>query len=205
MSRSPVSLRQATLEDAVFLADLWRDALRRADPQDQATDLELIIKSCEDSPERRIVIAEYDGEPAGAVLLTVSTLSPLNLEPTVHSIAPCVGAGFRRRGVGHTLMDAAVTFAEELGVGHVLTAAAYSSRPGNRFMARLALGPQAVLRVAATRDIRAKLTAQLPAKVRPAGARPMNQVLAARRTLRRQHPATKALEAVLRDQRAGDA
>jgi hypothetical protein len=123
----------------------------------------------------------------------------------VHSIAPCVASGFRRRGVGHTLMDAAVTYAEELGIGHVLTAAAYSSRSGNRFMARLALGPMAVLRVAATPTIRAKLTAQLPAKIRPAGARPMGQVLAARRSLRRQHPATVELEAVLRDQRAGDA
>jgi GNAT superfamily N-acetyltransferase len=205
MSRSPLSLRQASIEDAVFLAGLWADALRRADPQDQAADLELIIKSCIDSPERRLVIAEYDGEPAGAVLLCATTLSPLNLEPTVHSIAPCVASGFRRRGVGHTLMDAAVTYAEELGIGHVLTAAAYSSRSGNRFMARLALGPMAVLRVAATPTIRAKLTAQLPAKIRPAGARPMGQVLAARRSLRRQHPATVELEAVLRDQRAGDA
>jgi ribosomal protein S18 acetylase RimI-like enzyme len=205
MSRTPVSLRQATLEDTVFLTDLWRDALRRADPQEQATDLELIIKSCEDSPERRLVIAQYDAEPAGAVLLTVSTLSPLNLEPTVHMIAPFVAPGFRRRGIGHTLMDAAVTYAEELGIGHVLTAAAYSARSSNRFMARLALGPQAVLRVAATREVRTKLTAQLPAKVRPAGARPMGQVLAVRRSLRRQHPATRELEAALRDKGAGDA
>jgi hypothetical protein len=79
MSRTPVSLRQATLDDAMFLADLWRDALRRADIQDQATDLELVIKSCEDSSEQRLIVAEYDGEPAGAVHLTVSTLSPLNL------------------------------------------------------------------------------------------------------------------------------
>ena len=139
------------------------------------------------------------------MLLVVSTLSPLNLEPAVHSIAPCVAPGYRRRGVGHTLMDAAVTYAEELGVGHLLTAAAYSSRSGNRFMARLALGPQAVLRVAATRDVRSKLTAQLPAKVRPVGARPMGQVLAVRRSLRRQHPDLRELEAALRDQRAGDA
>src|SRR5690242_20259595 len=125
MSRTPVSLRPATLDDTVFLTELWHDALRRADPQEQATDLELVIKSCEDSPERRLVIAEYDGEPAGAVLLVVSTLSPLNLEPTVNAIAPVVAAGFRRRGLGHTLMDAAVTFAEELGIGHVLTATAY--------------------------------------------------------------------------------
>ena len=187
MSRTPVSLRQATLDDTVFLADLWRDALRRADPQDQATDLELIIKSCEESAEQRIVIAEFDGEPAGAVWLSVSTLSPLNLEPTVHAIAPFVSPRYRRRGVGHTLMEAAVLYAEELGVGHVLTLVSNSSRSSNRFMARLALGPQAVLRVATTPAVRAKLHAQLPAKIRPVGARPMGQVLAARRSLRRTH------------------
>jgi len=185
MSRTPVSLRQATLDDAVFLTELWGDALRRADVQEQATDLELIIKSCEDSAEQRLVVAEYDGEPAGAVLLMVSTLSPINLEPTVHAIAPFVSPLFRRRGVGHTLMEAAVTYAEELGVTHVLTLVAQSSRSSNRFMARLALGPQAVVRVAATPAVRSKLTAQLPAKVRPIGARPMGQVLAARRSLRR--------------------
>jgi ribosomal protein S18 acetylase RimI-like enzyme len=185
MSRTPVSLRRATLDDTVFLVDLWQEILRRADPQDQVADLELIIKSCQDSPEQRLVIADYDGEPAGAVLLSVSTLSPLNLEPAVHALAPCVAPTYRRRGVGHTLMEAAVTYAEELGVGHVLTAVAHDSRPANRFMARLGLGQQAVLRVAGTPSMRNKLTAQLPGKLRPHGARPVGQVLAARRSLRR--------------------
>jgi predicted N-acetyltransferase YhbS len=188
MSRTPVSLRQATAEDTVFLADLWEHVLRRADSQDQATDLELIIKSCEESAEQRLVIAEYDGEPAGAVFLMVSTLSPLNLEPAVQALAPFVAPGFRRRGVGHTLMDAAVTYAEELGIGHVVTAVASTSRSSNRFMARLALGPQAMLRVAATSTVRAKLTAQLPGKTRATGVRPVGQVLAARRSLRRNQP-----------------
>ena len=185
MSRTPVSLRPATLEDAVFLAELWQSNLRRADPQEQAADLELIIKSCEESAEQRLVVAEYDGEPAGAVLLCVSTLSPLNLEPAVHALSPFVAPGFRRRGVGHILMEAATTYAEELGVGHVLTAVSHDSRQSNRFMARLGLGQQAVLRVATTPTLRSKLTAQLPGKVRPLGSRPVGQVLAARRSLRR--------------------
>jgi GNAT superfamily N-acetyltransferase len=187
MSRTPVSLRQATLDDTVFLADLWQRVLRRADPQEQVADLELIIKSCEESAEQRLVIAEYDGEPAGAVMLVVSTLSPLNLEPAVHVLAPFVAPGFRRRGMGHTLMEAVVTYAEELGIGHVLTAVAHDSRQSNRFMARLGLGPQAVLRVASTPTVRSKLTAQLPGKLRPGGTRPVGQVLAARRSLRRTH------------------
>jgi len=185
MSRTPVSLRRATLDDTVFLVDLWEPILRRADPQDQVADLELIIKSCQDSAEQRLVVAEYDGEPAGAVLLSVTTLSPLNLESAVHALAPTVTPRFRRRGVGHTLMEAAVTYAEELGVGHVLTAAAHDSRQTNRFMARLGLSQQAVLRVAGTPTVRSKLTAQLPGKLRPMGARPVGQVLAARRSLRR--------------------
>lgn len=185
MSRTPVSLRPATLDDAVFLAELWQPALRRADLQDQVADLELIIKSCQESAEQRLVVAEYDGEPAGAVLLCVSTLSPLNLEPAVRAFAPFVAPGFRRRGVGHILMDAAVTYAEELGIGHVLTAVAHDSRQSNRFMARLGLGQQAVLRVAVTPSVRSKLTAQLPGKLRTHGARPVGQVLAARRSLRR--------------------
>jgi ribosomal protein S18 acetylase RimI-like enzyme len=185
MSRTPVSLRRATLDDTVFLADLWQHSLRRADLQEQVADLELIIKSCQESAEQRLVIAEYDGEPAGAVLLCVSTLSPLNLEQAVHALAPFVAPGFRRRGVGHTLMEAAVTYAEELGVGHVLTAVSHDSRQSNRFMARLGLSQQAVLRVAGTPTVRSKLTAQLPGKLRQNGARPVGQVLAARRSLRR--------------------
>ena len=77
---------------------------------------------------------------------------------------------YRRRGVGRALMDAAVSYAEELGVGHVATAAASGSRDANRFMARLALGPRAVLRVASTPMVRAKLTAQRPAVHRAAPA-----------------------------------
>lgn len=185
MSRTPISLRRATFDDTVFLAGLWQQILRRADPQDQVADLELIIKNCEDSAEQRLVVADYDGEPAGAVLLCLTTLSPLNLEPAVRALAPSVDPRFRRRGVGHTLMEAAVTYAEELGVGHVLTAAAHDSRQSNRFMARLGLGQQAMLRVAATPTMRSKLTAQMPGKPRSTGARPVGQVLAARRSLRR--------------------
>jgi hypothetical protein len=76
------------------------------------------------------------------------------------------------------LVEAAVTWAEELGIGHVATAAASGSREANRFMARLALGPQAVLRMAPTPAVRAKLCGRYPA------GRQVTQVLAVRRTLR---------------------
>ena len=187
MSRQPVSMRQATIGDVPFLVDLWSDALRRADRQEQVHDLEIIVKEAAASAERRLLIAEYDGEPAGAVLLRVTPMTPLNLEPTVQALAPHVTPSFRGKGIGSALMEAAVLWAEDLGVSHLTTAAPSSSRSGNRFMARLSLGPQAVLRASTTPLVRAKLAALQPTSARiterMAGRRHLGQVLAARRAL----------------------
>lgn len=185
MSRSLVSLRSALPSDAPVLVELWTEVLRRADRDEQMADLVQVIERVAQSADERLVVAEYDGEVAGAVHLRVDTLSPLNLERTVQAISPHVLPAFRRRGVGRALMEAAVSWAEEIGVGYVATAAASSSRDANRFMARLALGPCAVLRVAPTLAVRAKLTAQRPAAQRTMG-RQLPQVLAARRSQRRQ-------------------
>lgn len=188
-SRSPVSLRNALPSDAPFLAELWSDVLRRADHHEQIADLLQIIEGAAESAGERLVVAEYDGEVAGAVHLRATTLSPLNLERAVQAICPHVLAVHRRRGVGRALMEAAVSYAEEIGVAHVATAAASGSRDANRFMARLALGPQAVLRVASTHTVRARLTAQRPDIQRTSG-RHVTQVLAARRSLRRSQAPT---------------
>lgn len=180
-----VTLREAVLEDAPFLVELWADTIRRADRQEQIADLESVIKAAAGSPERRVVVAEYDGVPAGAVFLRLTTLSPVNLEPAIQTMAPHVLPAYRRKGIGRALMEAAVSFAEELGVGHLATAAASASRDGNRFLARLGFGPQAVYRVATTPMVRARLTAQRGGQRHTAGRPALGQVLAARRSQRR--------------------
>ena len=187
MSRQPVSMRQATNGDVPFLVELWSDVLRRADRQEQVHDLEIIVKEAAASAERRLLIAEYDGQPAGAVLLRVTPMTPLNLEPTVQALAPHVTPSYRGKGIGSALMEAAVLWADDLGIAHISTAAPSSSRSGNRFMARLSLGPQAVLRASTTSLVRAKLAALQPTSARitgrAAGRRHLGQVLAARRAL----------------------
>ena len=108
----------------------------------------------------------------------------------MRALSPHVLPRFQRRGVGSALLDASVAWAEELGIGHLVTAAVAGSRDANRFMARLALGPYAVLRVASTHAVRTRLTAQR----RPAqssGGRQLTQVLAARRSLRRSRAAVE--------------
>jgi GNAT superfamily N-acetyltransferase len=177
MSRSLVSLRDATLADAEQLAELWQPFLRRGGDE-PLHDLVTAIEQLDDHPGERLVVAEYDGTFAGAAFLKASTYSPVNPEPVLQVHNAAVVATFRRRGIGKALVESAVTWAEELGIGHVATAASSGSREANRFMARLALGPQAVLRMAPTPAVRAKLTVRHP------GARQVTQVLAVRRSLR---------------------
>lgn len=186
MSRTLVTLREAQLEDAPFLVRLWQDAVRVADEREQQADLEMVVKTAAQSPEQRLLVAEYDGEPVGAVFLRATTIGPLNLEPVVQVMSPYVVPTFRRKGVGHALIEAGVAFAEELGIGHVATAAASSSRDANRFLARLGLASHAVFRVAPTAGVRAKLTASLPASQRVLTSHGnLSQVLAVRRSMRR--------------------
>jgi GNAT superfamily N-acetyltransferase len=193
MTRSLVSLRAATTADAAHLAELWTDVIRRVGPEDQVADLEAVLARVADSAVERIVVAEYDGEFAGAVHLEVTTMSALNTEAVVRALSPHVLPRFQRHGIGSALMDTAVSWAEELGVAHVATAAVAGSRDANRFMARIALGPYAVLRVATTHAVRSRLTAhRRPATA--AGGRQLTQVLAARRSLRRSRASASSAE-----------
>ncbi|KQW53281.1 hypothetical protein ASC77_03040 [Nocardioides sp. Root1257] len=184
MNRSLVSLRSVTLEDAPHLAEVWTDVIRRVGPEDQAADMEAVVVEVLASDNQRIVVAEYDGKFAGAVHLEHTTMSALNREPVVRALSPHVLAPFRRHGVGTALMEAAVSWAEDLGIQHVATAAVAGSRDANRFMARIALGPYAVLRVATTHAVRSRLSVHRRPTTAPNG-RQLTQVLAARRSLRR--------------------
>ena len=160
--------------------------LRRVDRSEQIADLELVIKAAAASPEQRFVVVECDGEVAGSVFLRLTTVSPINLEPCVQSIQPRVFDQYRRRGVGRTLMEAAVAFAEENGVLHVTTAVPATARDANRFMARLALAPVATFRMAPTSVVRSRLS--------PTGSvRSTPRVLVARRNQRRVRAAAQTI------------
>jgi GNAT superfamily N-acetyltransferase len=184
MSRTPVTLREAVVADARFLAELWHDSVRRADIAEQVADLEVIVKNAAESSEQRVMVAEYDGERVGAVFFRMTTVTPLNLEPALQVLHPHVLPAFRRRGIGRALIDAALLFAEERGITQVVTGAQAASRDGNRFLARLAMGQHVVLRLAPTHAVRAKLNAQVPSLQRVQGYRPQ-RVLAVRRSMRR--------------------
>jgi GNAT superfamily N-acetyltransferase len=171
-------MREATLSDVEALAELWQPFLRRGAADEPLNDLATAIERLVDRPGERLVVAEYDGCFAGAVFLKATVYSPVNSELVVQVHNLCVVPDHRRHGIGKALLECGVTWAEELGIGYVATAADAGSREANRFMARLALGPQAVLRVATTCAVRAKLSS------RQSAGRQTIQVLAARRSQR---------------------
>ena len=181
--RPSITMRTANIADAPALAELWAEHLRRGEAHDQLHDVVTVLERADTDPDERIVLAEYDGVVAGAVHLRATTVSSLNLEPVVHALSPAVLSQHRRHGIGRMLMEAAVQFAEERGVGYVATAVSSTSRDANRFMARLALSPVATLRIGPTALFRARIDAARK------GARPsprqLTQVVAARRSMRR--------------------
>ncbi|MCM0622131.1 GNAT family N-acetyltransferase [Nocardioides bruguierae] len=185
MAWHEVTLRDAVVEDALFLAEVWTGALSRSDVADQVAHLEVVVKSAAQTPGERVVVAEVGGEPAGAVLLRVAPVSPLNPELVVQAFAPQVLVRFRRHGVGRRLLEAAAELADVHGVAHVVTAAASSSRDANRFMARLGLAPAAVVRGATVHQLRAKIDAQLPERRRARVDQRAQAVVARRSRLRR--------------------
>ena len=190
MSRSLVTLRDARPEDADTLAHLWSDGMRRAEHAELVADIDRILARAAEADDR-VVVAEANGDLVGAIYLRHTTVSSLNLEPVVHLLSPSVLPDYRRHGVGRMLIDAGVAWAEERGVAHVATAVSASSRDANRFMARLALGPYAMLRVASTSAVRLRLAHQVPsASSTHRGARQLTHVLAARRSMRRAQAAS---------------
>lgn len=183
MSRIPVVVRPALPVDAPALVAVWSDVLRRGSAEQRLADVARVIEEATDTSDRLVVVAECDGEVAGAVYLQSTTLSPLNLEPACYAVSPHVLPEFRRRGVGSALMEAAVRFAEDDGVALVATAANAEWRDANRFFARMSLAPQAILRIAPTQQLRSRLAGRPRRTARPRPAS-IDRVLAVRRVRR---------------------
>ena len=188
MSRTPVTVRVAGEADVAPLRELWGDILRRGALDEQLADVANILSTADAREDQCVVVAEVDGEVAGAVYLEATTFTPLNLVPAVLAVSPHVFPQFRRKGVGSALMEAACRFAEQHGIGHVQTAAAAEARDANRFMARLSFTPQATLRAATTTAVRARLPQSRQVTQAATSRQRIDRVLAARRIRRERVP-----------------
>jgi len=198
VSRCPVIVREATLDDVPALLEIWSDMARRShcDRRSEHGDSDGVaaVARIAADPEQRLLVAILDGQVAGAAHLMRAPISPLTSDVAVYVSNLQVLDGFRRRGAGRALVDAALRWAEEKDTTHVLAAASAFSRDANRFMARLGLSQLAVVRGATVTALRAKLPVEPPAAAR-LGVRDtysVRHVLAKRRSQRRSERRTRA-------------
>lgn len=192
MSRNPVNVRDATPEDVDALLEIWTDFSSRPHSERLPVALPAVeavaaVARTAADPDERLIVGVVDDEVIGAAHLRRAPMSPIHSESAVHVTHLHVLEKFRRRGVGHALVEAAVTWAEEKDSGHVMAAASANSRDANRFMARLGLVQFVIARAATVGDLRAKLPVEPPAAawVGTRSHRSVAQVLTQRRSLRR--------------------
>ena len=192
MSRAAFHVRAVELDDADGLSALWQPTIGRAGQHEVTRhDVPSTIRKVLAGDKERIIVAEVGGCIVGAVYLRIGPLMPLTSDQSVFISLLKVQEEFRKRGVARGLMDAAVTWAEENGVAHVVSISGGASRDASRFLARLGLTQAATVRVAPTAALRARLPLEVSAMVRGApvqrtvGQRNLGQVLAARRSMRR--------------------
>lgn len=109
--------------------------------------------------EHRVVLAESDqGAPVGVAVFSVDMISALLAVPVVYVSHVIVPGLERDRAVGRALVDAATTFAEEIGAEHVIVGLNPGGRESNRFFARLGFTPLIMRRIASVPTLRRSLT-----------------------------------------------
>jgi GNAT superfamily N-acetyltransferase len=165
VSRACVRVRPATDDDVPALVALVQSLdtasgvfsgkpLADAGAEHLSTRLGEII--AED--DRVLLIAvDESGAVNGLLAARYDSIGAIDLTPVLHVTHLMVVPGQRRRGIGRSMLAAAVHLADESGVEHLLATAAAGSREGNRYLARLGFAPLVVHRVAPTSVLRRSL------------------------------------------------
>jgi GNAT superfamily N-acetyltransferase len=188
MTRGPVLVRDAVPEDAAALQAIWFDFNAESDRAGRSElscdETERAVVRLETDPSERLLVAVVEGEPVGVAHLRRAPISPIHEEDAIHVGYLHVLSGFRRRGVGKTLLETAADWADEKDSKHIVASVAATARDANRFLARLGLGQVAIVRACTVAGLRCKLSgAATPKSV-------MTNVIAARRLMRRSRSAS---------------
>ena len=188
MSRAPVQVRDAVEGDAEALCRLWAEALPPDGEGAEAGQVALgALARVDGDPALRILVAHLDDRVVGTAYLRAERVSPVRDERVLSVSHLQADPDGGREGVERALLECAVSWAEECGIETIVTATVPSDRETNRFLARLGLAQGAVLRHATVAALRARLPHDPTAVARNGSrvARPVGQVVAARRSQRR--------------------
>ena len=185
MTRGSVLVRDAVAADAPALQAIWADFTsdpahgRHVYDELSCAETERAVLRLETDPSERLLVAVLDGRPVGVAHLRRAPISPIHEEDAVHVGYLHVLSGYRRRGVGKQLLEAAADWADEKDSKHIVAAVAATARDSNRFLARLGFGQVAIVRASTVASLRCKLGGNVPPKT------VITNVIAARRLMRR--------------------
>lgn len=164
MSRVNVRVRPATADDIDELVTLVQSmdtasgAFSGKPLQDASTEhLKERLTRIFESDRVLLVAAEEAGGMVGMLAARRDDVGAIDLTPVLHVTHLMVGPGHRRRGIGRSLLAAAVHIADETGTEHMLATVAAGSREGNRYLARIGFAPLVVHRIAAVSTLRRSL------------------------------------------------
>ena len=188
----PVHVRDATVDDAAALSQLWSEHVDHTGAEAVSDPPEAVVAKAvlrfSEGDEGRILVAEVDGSVVGCGFLRVGLVSPLHDGRVVHLSHVQVASGYGRQGVGTAIVDSALAWAERRGIGFFVTAVPAAHREANRFLARLGMAPVASLRGGPVATLRTRLPHAAPtagARQNGRAGRSVGQVVAARRSQRR--------------------
>jgi ribosomal protein S18 acetylase RimI-like enzyme len=164
LSRVNVRVRPATEDDIPALVTLVQaidtsSGMFSGRPlQDQSTEhLTERFGQILGSDRVLLIAADDAGAVVGMLSARDDAVGAIDLTAVLHVTHLIVAPGHRRRGIGRSLLAAAVHLAEDAGVEHLLATAAAGSREGNRYLARIGFAPLVVHRIAPTAALRRSL------------------------------------------------
>ena len=166
VSRQPIDVRRVGAGDEEDLLRLWLLAREDVGPLGRplgTTSPEALrprLRAALAGDDVQIVLARWDGRPAGYSLVRVVPVAALLDGSAVQIEHLYVVPELRRHGVARALLAAVTGIAERAGAEQIVSSAPPGARDSHRFLARLGFSPVVVRRVVATSVLRRKLAGE---------------------------------------------
>jgi ribosomal protein S18 acetylase RimI-like enzyme len=162
LPRLPVEVRRATADDVEEVLALWAEA-READRAGRPVPVEQLrprLATAIGRGEVEVLVARWDGRPAGYVIVRLAPLTLLAETPAVHVEHLFVTPELRRHGIARALLAGVVARAERECADTVVAGVTPWARDTHRFFARLGFTPLVVRRTVATPVLRRRLAGE---------------------------------------------
>ncbi len=186
--RFPLTVREATLDDAAPLARLWHQAaedggeagaghasLWHEPDVDEATEA---LRFQLEQPHRSVWVALHEDDVVGAVAASITTLTPVTTTRTLVVTDLVVDPSRRRHGIAWQMLLRVAEHGEENACEVYLAIIPGVAREPARYLAKVGFSPVASVRAITAPALRARVSSR-------AASSPTGRMLAVRRSMRR--------------------